>query len=102
MIQIKKEKIASLSFGDIQLTSKANKWHLSELSETEEVNNQKVDSLAEKICNISIEGIINPSEHTGLFDKDPELAITINLKDNQIKQYAFVLSEEEDHYILKI
>ena len=40
MIQIKKEKIASLSFGDIQLTSKANKWHLSELSETEEVNNQ--------------------------------------------------------------
>ena len=101
MAQVNKDDIIELIIGDnIHLTKKDNTWQLSGLADNEEINTEEVENLLEKVSRLSVDGIIDPSEHSGLFEKDPELTITINLHGDEKKLYTFV-KPEEDHYVRK-
>ena len=102
MAQVKKEEIIKLMIGDnIILTKTDNTWRLSGLTDNEEINTEEVDNLLEKVSRLPVDGIIEPSENSRLFEKDPELTITINLHGGEKKQYTFVKQEEENHYVMK-
>jgi hypothetical protein len=101
MAQVNKGDVMKLMIGDnIILTKTDNTWRLSDLTDNEEINAEEVDNLLEKVSRLTVDGIMDPSENSELFNQDPDLAITVNMEGNVNKHYVLV-KPEEDHYVMK-
>uniref|UniRef100_UPI004055B19E DUF4340 domain-containing protein n=1 Tax=Candidatus Electrothrix sp. TaxID=2170559 RepID=UPI004055B19E len=112
LADLDKDELKSVVLDDIFLTRKAKKdedkeedkkeiWVLEGAS-TEDINQDAVDSLLNKITAISVQSVLDPVKSAELLKKEPAIQFTVTRQDDSTVSYAFAKNDEDDYFVLKM
>lgn len=101
LVAVNEQKIRTFDMGDIHITHQKQSWRLAGLAAGQELNTPMLNALLEKIETLTVEGVVDPAAHKGLFQQKPTLTIAMTLTDHGKRTYTFAKPAKEDYYVLK-
>ncbi|HKJ88702.1 MAG TPA: DUF4340 domain-containing protein, partial [Gammaproteobacteria bacterium] len=96
-----REKINTLTMGDISLVRKDPSWSLAGLAPDQKLDPDQVNDLLEKVSTLTVDGVVDPAAGQELFKKKPALTIAMTLTDHSKRTYTFAKGTKKDDYLLK-
>jgi hypothetical protein len=86
---------------EITLRNEQGEMQLEGLQEQQRTDLEKTQNLVSKLSDLRIQSLMSEEESAAYKEKDPDLEITVTLKDDKQLSYQFFKEEGKSHYSLK-
>ncbi|GAB4333078.1 MAG: hypothetical protein Kow0089_01350 [Desulfobulbaceae bacterium] len=100
LLTVEKDKAVRVRVNDLVLEKKEGKWILADLAAGETMQEREADGLVERVCGLTVAGVVDPAEAKGLFDKEPELRLEVTVGDTT-SSWELAKPEGQEYYLLR-